>query len=107
MRGALGLVLPLLAMVFLAENSFPFGTSAQSSNLVNFRNDVVPILTKAGCNSGPCHGAAAGKNGFKLSLRGHDLETDHAVLTRQSLGRRVSLMAPSHSLILLKCHRKL
>jgi len=102
MRGALGLVLPLLAMVFLAENSFPFGTSAQSSNLVNFRNDVVPILTKAGCNSGPCHGAAAGKNGFKLSLRGHDLETDHAVLTRQSLGRRVSLMAPSHSLILLK-----
>lgn len=102
LRRALNLFLPLLVVVCLAENAFPVGTSAQVSNLVSFRNDVVPILTKAGCNSGPCHGAAAGKKGFKLSLRGHDPETDHAVLTRQSLGRRISQMVPSHSLMLLK-----
>ena len=38
----------------------------------SFRNDVLPVMTKVGCNSGPCHGAAAGKNGFKLTLRGYD-----------------------------------
>src|SRR5262245_38987355 len=38
----------------------------------NFRNHVIPVLTKLGCNSGACHGAAAGKNGFKLTLRGYD-----------------------------------
>ncbi|MFQ5930685.1 MAG: hypothetical protein ACE5MK_13415, partial [Acidobacteriota bacterium] len=68
----------------------------------SFRNDVLPVLTKAGCNSGSCHGALAGKNGFKLSLRAYDPETDYEVLTRQALGRRVVKTAPAHSLILLK-----
>ena len=68
----------------------------------SFRNDVLPVLTKAGCNSGSCHGTLAGKNGFKLSLRGYDPETDYEVLTRQALGRRVVKTAPAHSLILLK-----
>jgi hypothetical protein len=101
-RSVLIFVVPLFIVACLAENVLPDGTSAQPSDLVSFRNDVVPILTKTGCNSGPCHGAAAGKNGFKLSLRGHDPETDYAVLTRQSLGRRISRLVPSHSLILLK-----
>jgi hypothetical protein len=68
----------------------------------NFRNDVVPVLTKMGCNSGACHGALAGKNGFKLTLRGYDPEVDFDTLTRQSIGRRVSLSDPAHSLVLLK-----
>jgi hypothetical protein len=68
----------------------------------SFRNHVIPILTRLGCNSGACHGAAAGKNGFKLTLRGYDPELDFSVLTRQALGRRVNKNEPAHSLILLK-----
>ena len=56
----------------------------------SFRNDVLPVMTKMGCNSGPCHGAAAGKNGFKLSLRGCDPITDYYTLThRHSQGERI------------------
>src|SRR5262249_27875724 len=47
----------------------------------SFRNQVIPLLTSAGCNSGACHGALAGKGGMKLSLRGYDPESDHFVLT--------------------------
>ena len=68
----------------------------------SFRNHVEPILTKQGCNSGACHGAAAGKNGFRLTLRGYAPEIDHAVLTRQALGRRIVKTAPQESLLLLK-----
>ncbi len=67
-----------------------------------FRNDVIPVLSKVGCNSGACHGASAGKNGFKLTLRGYDPDADYDTLTRQSIGRRISLSEPSHSLMLLK-----
>ena len=55
----------------------------------SFRNDVLPVMSKVGCNSGACHGAAAGKNGFKLTLRGYDPEEDYNTLTRQSDGRRI------------------
>ncbi|MBI3698505.1 MAG: Ig-like domain-containing protein, partial [Acidobacteria bacterium] len=75
-----------------------FGGSAVPS----FRNHVIPVLTKVGCNAGACHGALAGKNGFKLTLRGYDPDTDHQVLTREGIGRRVSLMEPARSLMLLK-----
>ena len=68
----------------------------------SFRNDVQPVLTKMGCNSGPCHGAAAGKNGFKLTLRGYDAETDYYTLTHQALARRTERIEPAKSLILLK-----
>jgi hypothetical protein len=68
----------------------------------SFRNHVLPVMTKAGCNQGACHGALAGKNGFKLTLRGYDPEVDYDTLTRQSLGRRVSLGDPANSLMLLK-----
>ena len=68
----------------------------------SFRNDVLPVMTKVGCNSGPCHGAAAGKNGFKLSLRGYDPVTDYYTLTHQALGRRTDRVQPARSLILLK-----
>jgi hypothetical protein len=68
----------------------------------SFRNHVIPVLTKAGCNQGACHGALAGKNGFKLTLRGYDPELDFDVLTRQSIGRRVNLADPTSSILLQK-----
>jgi uncharacterized protein DUF1549/uncharacterized protein DUF1553/Big-like domain-containing protein len=69
---------------------------------LSFRNHVVPVLTKMGCNSGPCHGAAAGKNGFKLTLRGYDPELDYLTLTRQASARRINKVDPATSLMLLK-----
>lgn len=68
----------------------------------SFRNHVTPVMTKMGCNQGACHGALAGKNGFKLTLRGYDPQADYDTLTRQSVGRRVSLTEPASSLILAK-----
>jgi hypothetical protein len=68
----------------------------------SFRNHVIPVLTRVGCNSGACHGALAGKGGLKLSLRGYDIAADHFALTRQALGRRVDRTAPHKSLMLLK-----
>ena len=68
----------------------------------SFEHDVVPILTRLGCNSGACHGAQAGKGGLKLSLRGFDPDADYFVLTRQAQGRRADLQAPEQSLFLLK-----
>src|SRR5579862_5453230 len=68
----------------------------------SFRNHVQPILARFGCSSGACHGAAAGKSGFKLSLRGYDDEGDYATVTRHALGRRINLEDPGHSLLLLK-----
>jgi hypothetical protein len=68
----------------------------------SFRNQVQSVLTKTGCNSGACHGAAAGKNGFKLSLRGYDPEGDFFALTRQARGRRIVPHDPGRSLILTK-----
>jgi hypothetical protein len=68
----------------------------------SFRNHVIPVMTKMGCNQGACHGALAGKNGFKLTLRGYDPDVDYDTLTRSSVGRRVSLADPDGSLILAK-----
>jgi hypothetical protein len=69
---------------------------------LTFRNHVVPVLSKVGCNSGPCHGALSGKNGFKLTLRGYDPELDYLTLTRQAAARRINRVEPARSLMLLK-----
>jgi hypothetical protein len=68
----------------------------------SFRNQVQPILAKFGCSAGACHGAAAGQNGFKLSLRGYDDEGDYIALTRHALERRIVPSDPGRSLMLLK-----
>jgi len=68
----------------------------------SFRNHVLPILTRNGCNQGACHGALAGKGGLKLTLRGYDPDTDFAVLTRQAGGRRIISGEPQSSLLLQK-----
>jgi hypothetical protein len=69
---------------------------------VSFVRDVQPVLSKLGCNAGTCHGAANGKNGFKLSLRGYDPLFDHRALTDDLAGRRFNRAAPDQSLMLLK-----
>ena len=69
---------------------------------VSFTNDIAPILSKAGCNGGGCHGALAGKAGFRLSLFGYDPASDHLAITREALGRRVDLAKPATSLLLTK-----
>ena len=74
---------------------------------VSFRNDVMAVLSKAGCNAGACHGNANGKAGFKLSLRGEDPENDLRVLTRDQLGRRSNPMDPDASLLLMKATTQL
>jgi len=67
-----------------------------------FRNDVLPVLSKHGCNTGACHGALAGKGGFRLSLGGYDPETDCFNIVKQDRGRRTELENPASSLILTK-----
>lgn len=69
---------------------------------VTFLRDVAPILNKAGCTSGPCHGAAKGKNGFKLSLRGYDPHFDYEALLYDLSGRRFNRAEPGRSLMLAK-----
>ncbi|MCB9951841.1 MAG: DUF1549 domain-containing protein [Planctomycetaceae bacterium] len=69
---------------------------------VSFRNDVMAVLSRAGCNQGTCHGNQHGKGGFKLSLRGQSPAADYRELTRSLEGRRVDLVNPDQSLLLLK-----
>lgn len=69
---------------------------------VSFEHEVNPILTKARCNSGGCHGKAEGQNGFKLSLLGFDARSDFEALVQESRGRRVQLNDPGASLLLKK-----
>jgi hypothetical protein len=67
-----------------------------------FSNDIVPILSRAGCNSGPCHGKAEGQNGFKLSVFGYDEGADQTAIAYAAGGRRISRSDPARSLLLLK-----
>jgi hypothetical protein len=69
---------------------------------VSFRRDVLPVLTRAGCNAGACHGTPTGKNGFRLSLRGYDPALDLFTLTREAAGRRIDRIDPAASAILAK-----
>src|SRR6266404_6602228 len=69
---------------------------------VSFRLDVMPVFFRAGCNSGGCHGAAIGKDGFHLSLFGYDPAGDYYRLTQQIVGRRIDVAAPEQSLLVLK-----
>jgi hypothetical protein len=69
---------------------------------ISFANDVIPIVTKATCNAGGCHGKAEGQNGFKLSVFGHDPFADHTAITKDARGRRIFSASPGNSLFLLK-----
>jgi hypothetical protein len=69
---------------------------------INFANDIVPVLSKAGCNAGSCHGKQSGQNGFKLSVFGFDPAFDYAALVSEARGRRVFAGDAERSLLLLK-----
>jgi hypothetical protein len=87
-------ILPLL----LAAPAF----AADTLRPLNFANDIVPILTKGGCNSGGCHGKAGGQNGFKLSLLGFEPQEDYEHIVKEARGRRLFPAAPQQSLLLTK-----
>jgi hypothetical protein len=73
---------------------------------INFKNQIVPIFTKLGCNSGGCHGKASGQNGFKLSLLGFYPDDDFEFLVKEARGRRLFPTSPADSLLLMKATGK-
>ncbi|MEM7698534.1 MAG: DUF1549 domain-containing protein, partial [Verrucomicrobiota bacterium] len=81
-------------VVSVTDFEEPFGWS--------FNRHVQPVLTKQGCNMGACHGAVAGKGGFRLSLRAYDPPRDFYTITREAQGRRIEPAAPTRSLLLTK-----
>jgi hypothetical protein len=91
----------LAALTALFLGAVPAGAAAPGPP-VSFRYDVLPTLSRAGCNQGSCHGNSEGRGGMKLSLKGEDPEADYAVLSRHGEGRRVNRADPGRSLLLLK-----
>jgi len=85
-----------------ARKDVRVNVTAAADRPVSFANDIMPLLARAGCNSGACHGSASGKKGFKISLRGYDPGSDHITLTRGTIGRRINFIEPERSLLLLK-----
>ena len=104
-----GFVAPLMAgdgtIIVEAEGlraEVPVHVTSAESVPVDFIREVNPILSKVGCNQGTCHGSQAGKNGFKLSLRGYDSVYDYRALVDDLSGRRFNRSEPAQSLMLLK-----
>jgi len=106
-----GLVVPLKDGVTKIQVTGPNGMKAEISVKVegfakpipiNFKNQIAPIFTKLGCNSGGCHGKASGQNGFKLSLLGFYPKDDYEFLVKEGRGRRIFPSAPGDSLLLTK-----
>ena len=88
--------------ISFANNEQPNFAASQSSDPIDFENDLIPIFTKFGCNAGACHGSAAGRGEFKLSLFGSNPQADYKAIVRQLAGRRINLMHPEESLVILK-----
>ena len=81
----------------------PWHEAIRQSGNIDFDNDIVPILTKAGCNMGTCHAkAGGGQNGFELSLLGFEPDQDYLQIVTQGRGRRIFPAAPEMSLLLRK-----
>ena len=78
------------------------GLTVAEAAVPSFRNEIIPAITKLGCNSGRCHGSQYGKGGFKLSLLGFDVESDYNAIVKDFKGRRVNLNDPTASLVLQK-----
>ena len=97
MKALSGILVVLLLVVPQAA-----GENAVESQAVEFKNDLIPVFTKMGCNAGACHGAAIGRGGFKLSLFGGNPEADYDSIVRRASGRRVNLAKPDESIIYLK-----
>jgi hypothetical protein len=91
-------------LVSAAGQTIKLPITVESAELpeIRFVRDIEPVLSKAGCNAGTCHGSAKGKNGFKLSLRGYDPDFDYHALINDISGRRFNRVNPDDSLMLLK-----
>src|SRR4051794_17561177 len=89
-------------MVWLVFATLGISHATEGADRATFERDIVPILTRAGCNAGACHGKARGQNGFQLSLLGFDPDSDHAAIAFEARGRRVFPAAPERSLLLQK-----
>jgi len=109
-RDALHGLLAIITAALIASNA-PAGGNADLTDAapavptersLSFRQDIVPILTKAGCNSGGCHGRSTGQEGFHLSLFGFDPASDYRSITRDARVRRIDLAHPARSLLLAK-----
>jgi hypothetical protein len=92
----------IVLLLLLAAPLYTASTFVGPLTPVSFRLDVMPVFFRAGCNGGGCHGAAAGKDGFHLSLFGYDPAGDYYRLTQQLVGRRLDMAVPEQSLLLLK-----
>lgn len=105
-RFATGLCSALRQVVLLTCLTSPLSAQQTSQTTTNahwnFENDIVPILSRFGCNGSGCHGKAEGQNGFKLSVFGSDPEADYDAVVKENFGRRVFPAAPEQSLLLLK-----
>ena len=93
---------PSWRFLFAVGLWWQFLTTSINAADPSFRNDVMAVLSKSGCNLGTCHGNARGKGGFQISLRGQDPAADFAVLTRDIQGRRANPNEPDQSLMLQK-----
>jgi Protein of unknown function (DUF1553)/Protein of unknown function (DUF1549) len=96
LRGAFLMTSLLTALLLLTP------ADAEPDRPASFVHDVLPVLTKQGCNAAACHGSPSGKGGFRMSLRGYEPALDQLTLLRQAQGRRVSPFRPAESLLLLK-----
>jgi hypothetical protein len=89
---------PFIALLMVSVAGASFSRAESPS----FQREVLPVLTKFGCNQGGCHGKLAGQNGFRLSLRGFAPEWDHEWITREVNGRRIDFAFPEKSLLVEK-----
>ncbi|MFN7625727.1 MAG: S-layer protein, partial [Pirellula sp.] len=90
---------PLIVAIFAIAT---FVGCLPRSTAADFENEIQPLLTRYGCNSGGCHGKASGQNGFKLSLFGFDTKADYEEIVQHARGRRVNVATPDQSLLLQK-----
>jgi len=99
-------IIPLVTLLTLTcdlTSSYGIGGPDKSeSTEVDFDRHVASLLNRFGCNAGACHGSFQGRGGLNLSLFGHDPAHDYQALTREAFGRRVDVVNPDHSLLLLK-----
>lgn len=85
-----------------ADDSRAVSNAPAAPATIYFATDVVPTLTRLGCNGGGCHGKATGQNGFRLSLLGYEPDVDYDAIVKEARGRRISHAVPRQSLLLLK-----
>ena len=94
--------MPLVVFLLLIQSLMSGFGLAEEQVVPSFRRDVMPVLFRAGCNAGTCHGSARGKDGFMLSLFGYDPAGDYRRIVEEIPSRRINIAVPEESLLLLK-----